>query len=253
MIPRRSLLLAAPLVVMAPRIARPWLIQSPNPSDPNFSSVVLLCHMDGTNGSTTFIDSSAAAHSLTSSGTAKLTTAQKKFGTASFDVTGTSADNVQAADSADWEFGSGQFTVEGWIQPTSTPSGVKGVLAHWGTSGNLGWFFGYNSTTLSFFYSTTGSDNPSVGAAASPTTNVWTFIAADRDASNVLRVYSAGSVVASATVSATFFNSTRTLKIGNDETGSRGFPGYLDELRITKGVARYGGAFTPPTAPFPNH
>jgi hypothetical protein len=53
-------------------------------------------------------------------------------------------------------------------------------------------------------------------------------------------------------VAATFFDSTRTLSIGNDGNLTRGFIGQIDEVRITKGVARYAGAFTPPTAAFPN-
>ncbi len=106
------------------------------------------------------------------------------------------------------------------------------------------------ANTINFFYSTTGSDNPSVGAGYTPTLNNWIHVAVDRDTSNVLRVYVDGIVRASATVTATFFNSTRTLTIGNDENLTRGFIGQIDELRITKGIARYGGTFTPPTAPF---
>jgi len=51
-------------------------------------------------------------------------------------------------------------------------------------------------------------------------------------------------------VAATFFDSSRPLTIGNDGNLNRGFIGQLDDVRITKGVARYAGAFTPPTGPF---
>jgi hypothetical protein len=91
-----------------------------------------------------------------------------------------------------------------------------------------------------------------VGGASAPTAGAWYHIAADRDASNVLRLYVNGAVVASATVAATFFNSTRVLYIGNEGGTLSLWQGQIDEVRITKGVARYGGAFTPPIAAFPN-
>lgn len=214
-------------------------------ADPFFSNVVLLCHFDGANGSQTITDSSSK-HSVTT--TSALTTTSPKFGTASLATGGSTI--TTSNDSADWAFGSGQFTVECFIRPTSAISGIRGLITQFGPSGNLGWFFGFNATALALFYSTTGSDNPAVSGTYSPTLNAWIHVAADRDASNVLRVYADGVVIASATVSATFFDSTRTLIIGNDENVSRGFAGQIDELRITKGIARYGGPFTPPTAPF---
>jgi hypothetical protein len=114
----------------------------------------------------------------------------------------------------------------------------------------LGWTILFNGTNYAFQYSTTGTDSPFVQGTLSPTVNGWTHLAVDRDASNVLRIYGDGVVIASGTVSATLFNSTRGLTIGNDESATRTFVGQIDEVRITKGVARYGGAFTPPSAPF---
>jgi hypothetical protein len=221
-------------------------------ADPYFANVVLLLHCDGTNGAATLTDNSSAHRSVTCSGNHKLTTAQFKFGTASLDCTTIGAGAASAADSADWLFGAGQFTVECFVRPTLALSGVIGLVTQFGGSSNLGWFFGFNGNTLNFFYSTTGSNTPVVTGAYTPTLSQWAHVAVDRDASNVLRIYADGVVVASSTVAVTFFDSTRTMKIGNDENASRAFTGQIDEVRITKGVARYGGAFTPPSAPFPD-
>jgi hypothetical protein len=218
--------------------------------DPYFANVVLLCHFDGANGSTTITDNSPSAHSLTSTGPS-LTTTQQKFGTASLSQTG-AANWVESPDSADWYFGNGRFTVEAWVRPAATISGVRSIVAQFGGSSNYGWFLGWNGTALSFFYSTTGTDNPAVAGTYSPTTGNWVHIAADRDASNVLRVYADGAVIASATVSATFYNSPLKLFILNDGNNTRGLIGQIDDLRITKGVARYAGPFTPPTTAFPD-
>jgi hypothetical protein len=107
---------------------------------------------------------------------------------------------------------------------------------------------------MSFLWSNSGSGGSFFGGTWSKTQNVWTHIAADRDASNVLRIYQDGAVVASQTVTDTFYNSTSVLEVGDNSgpTASVRFPGRMDEIRITKGVARYAGAFTPPTAAFPN-
>ena len=229
---------------------------SSGPSDPYFSDVVLLCHFDGANGSTSFTDTSSLHHTLTPASNTKVTTTSPKFGTGCGDFSFNTAQyiNTPTGAAADFHFGSGQFTVEGWGYFTSAPgSGIFGVLTQFGGSTNLGWFLGMVSGSLAFYYSTTGTDNPNVGAAYTPALNTWIHLAADRDASNVLRVYAAGVVKASATVSSTIFASTQACMIGNDQGLARAFPGHLDDVRITKGIARYGGAFTPPTAAFPDH
>jgi hypothetical protein len=220
-------------------------------SDPFFNNVVLLCHFDGANTSTTIIDSSAAAHSLTATGTIFLLTSIAMFGTASLSQTGAGS-YVATPDSADWDFGNGQFTIEAWVRPTSALTGIRAIVSQFGGTTDLGWFFGWNGTTLSFYYSTTGTDNPVIGGTYPGAINQWMHVAVDRDASNVLRVYANGAVVASATVAATFFNSTRSLRVLNDEGAVRGMIGQMDDLRITKGVARYAGAYFIPQEAFPD-
>lgn len=215
-------------------------------ADPNFANVVLLCHFDGVDQQTTTVDSSSFHRTVGLTGS-KLVTASAKFGASS--LTQGVGQYANIADSADWDFGAGQFTVEAFVYPTATISGSRAIVVQW-SGGNFAWFFGFNGNTLNFFYSTTGADFPTVTGAYTPTLNQWIHIAADRDASNVLRIYVDGVVIASATVSSTFFNSTTFLQIGNDGTTTKNFVGNIDEVRITKGVARYGGAFTPPTEQF---
>lgn len=223
-------------------------------SDPNFASVVLLLHCDGANASTTLADSSSSHKSVTSNGQHKLTTAQAKFGSASFDCTTSGGGTGQTPDSADWLFGAGQFTVEAWVRTTLAISGQRVIVGQWAATagGQLSWVLRFNTGVLDFGYSTTGADSFFVTATYSPTLNQWTHFAADRDASNVLRLYVDGVVVASGTAAATFFNSTQPLYIGNDGAATRAFTGQIDEVRVTNGVARYAGAFTPPTASFPD-
>jgi hypothetical protein len=223
--------------------------------DPYWTSVKLLMHFDGTDGASTTTDSSSSAKTVHLSSGVLLTTAQQKYGTASVRSgvsLGGGASRAWVADSADWSFGSGQFTVEGYFRFATVATNM-GLISQLGNSGQYGWdLYMASTTSIGFLYSTTGSDFPLFTGAWTPTTNTWYHIAVDRDASNVIRVYVDGVVKASATVSSTFFDSNAALDVGNDERLYNPFDGWFDEVRITKGVARYGGAFTPPTAAFPN-
>jgi hypothetical protein len=234
-------------------LVNPYLFASLT-NDPYFANVVLLCHFDSANGATSFTDSSSAHRSVTGTSGWAATTAQAKFGTASLQCPNTSG-NCTCSDNAAWDFGAGQFTVELWARRTAT--GNDALLGQWSTTSNLSW--GVRSDTsgsglLEFYYSANGTTNTTkVSGAYTLPLDTWAHIAADRDASDVLRVYADGVVIASATVTAvTFFNSSLPMYIGADATGGRGFAGQIDEVRVTKGVARYGGAFTPPTDAFPN-
>lgn len=223
-------------------------------TDPFFSSVVLLCHFDGANNQNTTVDSSSSNKTMTSVTATTLSTAQAKFGPTSTNTSAGGTRYWELADSPDWDFGSGQFTIEAWVYFLNTPSAVSRCIAsQWQANGNLSWFFGRASTTeLCFQYTTAGGPAATlVGAAWTPSTGQWYHVAADRDASNVLRVYLNGAVHASATAAVTIFNSSATLQLVGSSVFS-GMDGYIDELRITKGVARYAGAFTPPTAAFPD-
>jgi len=106
--------------------------------------------------------------------------------------------------------------------------------------------------TLIFFYSLDGSTNSSITASYTLPLNTWVHIAVDRNLFGVTRIYANGVVIASGTNTAALFASTEPLRIGNDPTTARRFPGQIDDLRITKGAARYEGAFTPPAVVFPD-
>ena len=205
--------------------------------DPNFASVVLLMHCDGTDGSTTFTDHSGSAKTLTANGNAQIDTAQSQFGGASalFDGTG---DYVSAAASTDFEFGSGDFTIEFFLRLT----GPDNFSIFYTEDGNTSlhfdasrWVWRANNTNV--FVTT---DDPNL--------NQWYHIALVRNGTTTT-LYRDASAEASGT-SVDCANSNSAIRIG---TGYQSLNGHIDELRITKGVARYTSAgFTVPTAAFPN-
>lgn len=236
------------------QLGRSFQPASAGATDPYFSSVVYLCHFEGTDGQVTPpVESSSYARTITAGGGPQLLTAQKKFGVSSSNGHGGSTAAWQCAQSVDFCFSGGQFTLDAWVYFSSAPGGgsVNGVISVADFAAQ-GFFFGYVFGQLRLYYSTDGANwAGSPGGNWTPSTGVWYHIAADRDSGNTLRLYVDGSVIYSGTLSATFANANTILQVaGNVRYG--GLTGYVDEVRITKGVARYAGAFTPPTAAFPD-
>jgi hypothetical protein len=223
------------------------------PGDPYWSDVVLLMGFEGANGSTGapgMTDESPAA-----SGTAvvnpgsTISTSQFKFGSSSLNQDGTSQIHLS---NSNFQFAASQFTVECWVNFTST-TGQQFFVGLWQVAGNLGWVFNYNASLLAWNWSTTGSDNNAVTGTWSPTTGVWYNIAADYDGTKT-RLYVNGVMTGSVVGSHTIAASGNNLSIGaNNLDNNFHFNGFIDELRITKGVARYASdaGFTVPTAAFP--
>jgi len=209
------------------------------------ADTVLLVHADGTNGSTTFTDASLIGHPLVTSATgASVSTTTQKFGSGSLALTG--AGFVKVTGTTNFQFGSAPFTIECWAYLSSAPS-IAGLVTEY--SAGDGYFFGTIFGNLAFWYIDGASALVQFASTTAPTTGVWHHYAADRDAGGTLRIYIDGVVVAS-TSAPTFANSIQPVNIGNDNGTGRTWPGYIDEVRVTKGIARYGGAFTPPSAPF---
>lgn len=214
-------------------------------ADPYFASVVLLMHMDGSNGSTTFTD--VKSHTMTANGNAQITTAQSVFGGASalFDGTG---DYVSTPDSADWDFGTGDFTIEARMRFAGSVNGS--VIASTYTSASSGWFFRVGNSGLMEFGSS--GDTPIASVSWSPSANTWYAVACVRSAGNIY--FFADGVQQGSAVANTenITGSTATLKVGSLNGTVSSLNGQIDELRITKGVARYTSNYTLPTSAFPD-
>lgn len=82
-------------------------------------------------------------------------------------------------------------------------------------------------------------------------TSTWYHLAVDRDSSGNLRLHIDGAMAHKATgVAGALFNSTASLLIGARSGPSLYWNGHIDEVRVTKGVARYATdtSFSVPTA-----
>jgi hypothetical protein len=225
----------------------------PVATDAYFSNVSLLLHANGSNGSTTFTDNSSAARTITAYGNAQVSTAQSKFGGAAAALDG-SGDYLTAPANAAFAFETGDFTVETWIYISAAPASPGSAIYDSDTldSGNgvrtnaFVWILDTNRNLTLF---SNGSFRGTT--VASVPLNQWSHIALVRSGTT-WRFYIDG------TQDATSFTLSINLSVNYcvigrvADSASYYLNGYLDDLRITKGVARYTSTFTPPTVEFPD-
>ena len=170
-------------------------------------------------------------------------------GSGYFDGTG---DYLTAPDNAAFEFGSGDFTVEGWFYALSVSSDAT-IASKWtaaGTASSNSWLLFVSSGVATFLTSTNGSAvdvNISGGAV---TTNSWNHIAVSRNGSTY-SLYLNGTRTATTTNANSLADVTTEVAIGRYSGGAFGYiNGYISNARIVKGTAVYTGAsLTVPTAP----
>lgn len=213
---------------------------------PPITGVVALLHMDGTDTSTTFTDE--VGHTWTASGGAQIDTAFSKFGGASGLFNGSS--DVTTPASSDFGFGSGDFTVEGWVRINGAGGnqcmfdnrggGSTGCGIYCSTSGGIGVADSLSYTTNSLIHAvssipfTTGAFHHWAICRAGGTLYGW-----------VNGVNGFGAIGDGRT-----FSSSAPVSLGAGNGLSQPMSGHLDEVRITKGTAIYTSAFTPPSSPF---
>jgi|LakMenE01Jun11ns_1017448.scaffolds.fasta_scaffold9904083_1 hypothetical protein len=240
-------------------IKEEWDAKSITGGDQYYPSCSLLMHFNGSNGSTTFIDNSPRTKTFTVNGNSQISTAQSKFGGASayFDGTG---DYLSTNSSNNFAFGTGDFTVEFWIYSSDVSSATqRGFLQTSNTAGGLKPSYTTGIAILQGANNSGGQLNGGLYANIAGTgfgsttavisTNTWYHIALVRN-SGTSTLYVNGTSVG--TASTTGNCSGTYLSIGGYESTSFLYQGYLDELRITKAVARYTTNFTPQTSEFPN-
>jgi hypothetical protein len=225
-----------------------WLItgSEKTPVDPVFNNVSLLLHGNGTNGSTTITDSSPSPKTVTAVGNAQISTAQSKFGGASIAFDG-NGDNLQVGASSAFNFDNLPFTVETFIY-LGAGFNATGTIFSQRAGGGPSFRVEPSRAIRAFTGGANLGDDITSSNALSLET--WTHVACTRQ-NNTFTLWING--VSSGT-SATYAGSMPSGVI--TEIGVRSsveyLNGYIDDLRITKGIARYTANFTPPTAPFPD-
>ena len=217
------------------------------PPDPYWSSVTLL--LTGNN----LLDSSSSPKTMVNNGTVATTvsTSVKQFGSGSLLFAGTSTSNYAKLSTSYTGFGTSNFTLEFWVYFGTSIADQYAFDSRSGFGDAGGFALLYNDAAtpnkLAVYYGTAFLLTPTI-SISSPG---WYFVALCRS-SNTITMYVNGNSAGSATLSANLSNTIYRFGSGNDNYPSVNC--YLDDVRITQGIARYSDSTCPvPTAPFPTY
>ena len=201
----------------------------------------------------------AEMNNLETVGNAQISTTQSKFGGASMYFDG-NGDNLFLRSNQDLNCGTGDFTVEAWVYISSRTLNYPAIISNNNGSYSAGAIALTNSNADNaayndkFVLAVNSIATPTLVASATNALNTWYHLAVVRNGTSLV-MYRNGVSVASTTISAaaTFdWGKGGTVVGGGNWDGAQSyFNGYIDDLRITKGYARYTTSFTAPTAPFP--
>ena len=206
----------------------------------------LLLHMDGDNNGTSFPDSSRFARTMTRGGGVVTSTAQLKFGTASAYFDG-SGDYLSNAD-ADIALGAGDFTVDFWLRiAVSQSAGIFDTQTIGGSAGRANSIFlRYSSSGANVQLSHNSAYRITSSALSA---NTWYHVAIVRSGSTTTMYINGTSVGTTTAITANI--STASMVIGENAAASSEYlNGYIDEFRVSPGIARWTANFTAPTAPY---
>lgn len=228
-------------------------------ADPYAANVVSLLHFNGTDGSTTFTD--VLGKTWTANGNAQIDTAQSKFGPSSLLLTGGTGHRAETPHSADFDFSAGvDYTLECFFRPNAAQDGSALITTSRNGAGAVHFALAFCNGTVGsasgnrlFFGFYTGAAWVGCVNPTELTNGQWYHLAATRRGTRY-SLWVDGvetAFIISATANPTFL---RPVYIGSrwESTVLKSANGWIDELRITKGVARYTSNFTPPSAEFPN-
>jgi hypothetical protein len=223
---------------------------------PDYSSdYTLNLHLNGAEGGTTFIDNGYAQRTVTSVNGASTTTLESKFGGSSGYFINASQQTLTVPASDDWNFGSGDFTVHGFINWKNWHN-ATGFITTGVVGTKFGWQLWKNSDRLKFVING-GWPIITTGTQLLTEENVWYHVAVTRSGNN-WKTYIDGVVVGTYGGGDTIADQSAPLILGQGFGGS-GWPpswsasadqfmdGWMDEWKVIKGEALWDGPFTPPT------
>ena len=188
-------------------------------------------------------------------GNAQISTSVKKFGTGSMAFDG-SGDYLLMPLNTQLQLGSGNFTIEFWLNLVSRDTSGACIFANYNsfTTGALSFFAGHATSSSTKYQIACNGTFPAIQSSANVAYNQWDHFAIVRNG-NTLTLYingTADGTFSMTGISVDGVGSNWIVGAALDALTNYELNGYLDEFRITKGVARYTANFTAPTAPFPN-
>ena len=213
----------------------------------------LLIHSDTSDEATSYSDSSGQNHTINRNGTVNHDTAQAKIGATSIRFGGTSSDWLNSGNHADWSFGTGDFTIDFWVRWASGDIDSNDVIMQYYHTGSIF----QDHMTLSVAANTMNfgmASNNNVRCDYTWTipnsgwiVNKWYHVAIVRNGANLYGFFD-GTAVSTTPGTAIDANTSfpdqgSDLTIGKGHYANRMFKGWLDEIRISKGIARWTSNF----------
>lgn len=214
-------------------------------------SVVLL-HMNGIDASTTFTDESGKI--WTPAGGVQIDNSQSKFGGSSgfFDGTG---DYISSPDNIDYQLDSGsdsnKWTVDFWVRFNGDPgTSNQGFMTHYESVTDY-WSFALSNNTLVFVIRSAATNIVLLNPAWNPAGSTWYHVAIVKDGTNGYMMFIDGTQIGSTTTdtdpmpnyTGVFYIGLRVTAAGANEY----LNGWMDEVRFSKGIARWTSNFSVPT------
>ena len=206
--------------------------------------------MDGVNAGTTFTDSSFAPHTITVSGDTNTSSTQKKFGPTSayFDNTG---DFLTVPASSDWNVYGSDYTVDFWFYATSFAD-WDGLVAC-NSSDPYGWNIQLDAAGRLLYMAGDGGTwefNTYNTGQTALSLNTWYHVAMTKSGTT-WNIYVDGTLYQGPYTASAQNTDAVDLSIGRAPVwGARDFNGYIDELRMSKGIVRWSTNFTPPATSY---
>jgi PKD repeat protein len=214
-----------------------------NLTSDNDNNLTVWSHMNGTNESTTFISEKGVAWAT--NGGARISTLQPKYGGASGWFPSASNSYISSPNSSVFQFGTGDFTIEFWVNVTTVGGTNEHMFSKTNNPRNQGWGLDRTDSAAGDsgwdFYM--GNDSGGQVFFNTPVTNkTWTHIAVER-ISGAIYIYVNGNLTNSSAGFNANYDTSNPMWIGRQQNSY--FNGYIDEFRISK-VARWKANFTPP-------
>lgn len=172
-----------------------------------------------------------------------------KYGNASLSFSGASGTYLLVPGSTDVWMGTGDFTIETWIRPTLITGLIRGIFGINTTASNSnGFALAINNTNSKIGLRIAGTTWGTLESSSTIPLNTWTHIAMVRTSGSV-KVYINGVAEITTTSGGSTNFTAGDFVIGREysDVDDR-FQGNMDDFRVTKGLARYTGTFTPPSA-----
>jgi len=202
--------------------------------------------LSGTNAG---IYDNAIKNDLVTVGTAQVSTSVVKYGTGSMKFNGTT-DYLTAPNSTQFAFNTANWTIEAWVYTNSVTTAQTIIDTRSTATATTGVKLALSTTGFPFV---TINNATLFTSSSALTISTWTHVAVVQNGTTIT-LYLNGTKPTTGSGTSSTSLTDQFLRIGASAgTAAQFYNGYLDDVRITNGIARYTTNFTAPTAAFPNN